>query len=118
MSIGTRLYTLLRGELVGTDSFGNRYYRSKGKRLHGRERRWVLYKGEAEATKVPAEWSAWLHHTAPQPLMDRAAQAWPWQKDQHPNRTGTPEAYRPGGSQLRGGARAPTDSDYEPWVPE
>ncbi len=118
MSIGTRLYTLLRGELVGTDSFGNRYYRSKGRRLHGRERRWVLYKGDAEATTVPAEWSAWLHHTAPQPLMERAAQARSWQKEQHPNRTGTPAAYRPSGSQLRTGVHARTDSDYEPWIPE
>jgi len=118
MSIGTHLYTLFRGALVGTDSFGNRYYRSKGKPLHGRERRWVLYKGEVEATKVPAEWSAWLHHTTAEPLMDRATQSRPWQKDHVPNQSGSPGAYRPRGSQLRSGVHAPTDSDYEPWIPE
>jgi NADH:ubiquinone oxidoreductase subunit len=32
MTLGTRLLTWLRGELVGTDSFGNRYYREKGSR--------------------------------------------------------------------------------------
>ena len=49
MSIGTRLYTWLRGELVGSDEFGNRYYREKGAKalrrgggLESRERRWVL----------------------------------------------------------------------------
>ena len=47
MSLGTLLYTWLRGELVGTDQFGNRYYREKGGRplvkgggMPSRERRW------------------------------------------------------------------------------
>jgi hypothetical protein len=29
-SLGTRLLTWLRGEFVGTDSYGNRYYRERG----------------------------------------------------------------------------------------
>ena len=69
-TLGTRLLTWLRGELVGTDDYGNRYYRLKGdkpQRLGGgrfsRERRWVMYKGEPEGSKVPPEWHAWLHHT-------------------------------------------------------
>src|SRR5579862_7546931 len=56
MTIGTRLFTWWKGELVGTDQFGNRYYREKpGRRLRAgggresRERRWVLYKGTSEA---------------------------------------------------------------------
>ena len=40
-SIGTRLYTWMQGEFVGEDGQGNRYYRSRRGRLHGRERRWV-----------------------------------------------------------------------------
>ena len=70
MTIGTLLFTWWKGERVGTDEFGNRYYREKpGRQLRpgggrdSRERRWVLYKGEAEASKVPPEWHAWLHHT-------------------------------------------------------
>jgi len=30
MTFGTRLLTWFRGELVGVDSFGNRYYRERG----------------------------------------------------------------------------------------
>ena len=30
ITLGTRLYTWLRGEEVGRDDFGNRYYREKG----------------------------------------------------------------------------------------
>ena len=56
MTIGTRLYTWLKGELVGNDALGNRYYREKSGRSKDngvlaasmrRERRWVLYDGEA-----------------------------------------------------------------------
>ncbi len=32
MTLGTRLLTWFRGEAVGTDSFGNRYYRERGSR--------------------------------------------------------------------------------------
>ena len=47
MNIGTVIYTWLRGELVGTDEFGNRYYRNRRKR-RGKEQRWVLYKGDVD----------------------------------------------------------------------
>ena len=52
MTLGTRLLTWFRGELVGTDNFGNRYYREKGARplrrgggRASREKRWVMYEG-------------------------------------------------------------------------
>lgn len=116
MSFGTRVFTWLHGEHVGTDEFGNRYYvdkRTKGKK---RERRWVLYKGMPEASKVPPEWHAWLHGTIAQPPVSRTPQR-PWQKPHVPNLTGTDLAYRPPGHVLKGGARAPSSGDYEPWVP-
>ena len=118
MDLGTVLYTLLCGELVGVDEFGNRYYRRRGVRLWGRERRWVVYKGTPEASTVPPEWHAWLHHTTDEPLSQAAAEAKPWQKPHQPNPTGTAAAYRPQGHELRGGRRAPATGDYEPWRPE
>lgn len=115
MSIGTRLYTWLYGELVGTDRFGNRYYRGK-KPLHERERRWVLYSGAPEASKVPPEWHGWLHGGQGEPPKSEAKQR-PWQREHLPNRTGTALAYRPPGHTLEGGKRAPATGDYEPWTP-
>jgi len=121
MTIGTRLYTWLRGELVGSDDFGNRYYRERTGRGSpigfNRERRWVMYDGKVEASKVPAEWHSWLHHIvkdAPEPGL-RATR--PWEKDHQPNLTGTGEAYRPPGHTLSGGQRNKATGDYEPWVP-
>ena len=118
MYIGTLLFTWLRGRRAGNDEFDNRYYRSKGRRLQGRERRWVLYKGPAEASKVPPEWHAWLHHTTDAPLSEEAAQARPWQKEHNPNLSGTIDAYRPRGHDFKGGQRARATGDYEAWTPQ
>ena len=54
-TFGTQLWTWLYGELVGEDEFGNRYYRTKGGKIDPRmlsfERRWVIYNGDAEASR-------------------------------------------------------------------
>lgn len=120
MTLATRLYTWLRGEQMGADAFGNRYFRDKtGARRHAgrREKRWVLYNGEAEASKVPPEWHGWLHHTVAAPPPPGGPKLHPWQKPHEPNLTGTPEAYRPPGHDFRGGQRAKATGDYEPWTP-
>jgi NADH:ubiquinone oxidoreductase subunit len=115
MTLGTQLFTWWRGEHVGDDDAGNRYFRDKKRPAKGRERRWVLYSGEVEASRVPPEWHAWLHHTTAEVPGGRAKR--PWQKEHRPNRTGTAEAYRPPGHVLAGGTRQPATGDYEPWRP-
>jgi NADH:ubiquinone oxidoreductase subunit len=111
-AFGTKLLSWWKGELVGSDSFGNRYYREKAG-----TRRWVLYHGEAEASKVPPEWHVWLHRTSDDvPKPDLPVR--PWQKAHVPNLTGTASAYRPLGHVSRGGLRAPATGDYEAWRPK
>jgi len=116
MTIGTRLFTMLNGELVGTDSQGNRYYRGKRRPAGGREKRWVLYEGTVEASRVPPAWHSWLHHTTDE-VPSGDGRKWEWQKEHQPNLTGTPAAYRPPGHVLEGGRRARATGDYEPWQP-
>ncbi|HEV8028290.1 MAG TPA: NADH:ubiquinone oxidoreductase subunit NDUFA12 [Stellaceae bacterium] len=125
MNLGTSLYTWLHGELVGTDQFGNRYYREKRRRalkrgggIESRERRWVLYNGEVEASRVPPLWHGWLHHIFDDVPDEAARKKYPWEKEYVPNLTGTDRAYRPPGSLLRGGHRQRAAGDYEPWKPE
>jgi NADH:ubiquinone oxidoreductase subunit len=125
ISLGTRLLTWLKGELVGTDQFGNRYYREKGRRPRrrgggraSRERRWVLYNGEPDASRVPPEWHGWLHHTVDEPPRRPGYRQYPWQREHVPNLSGTELAYRPPGSLLRGGRRSPASGDYQPWTPD
>ena len=118
ITLGTVFATLFRGKLVGVDEFGNRYYCDPGRKRYGRERRWVVYKGEAEASKVPPEWHAWLHHTSPVPLAESAATGPAWHKPHVANTTGTVAAYRPRGHDLRGGQRRAIYGEYTPWMPE
>ena len=125
-TIGTLLFTWLRGELVGTDGAGNRYYRHRrrhagaagGSAADRRDRRWVIFAGEVEASSVPPMWQAWLHHTIDEVPCDETTKVQPWQKEHQPNLTGTAEAYRPAGSVLRGGHRPKATGDYEPWRPD
>lgn len=118
-TIGTRLFTWLRGELVGEDQFGNRYYREKGKPTgpFGRERRWVIYKGKPEASKVPPAWHIWLHYTTDLLPDQQDLPKADWIAEHIPNLTGTDFAYRPEGSILKSGRRQRAAGDYEPWRP-
>jgi NADH:ubiquinone oxidoreductase subunit len=111
-TIGTRLMTWWKGALVGEDQFGNRYYKEKSG-----DRRWVIYSGDVEASRVPPEWHAWLHHTVEDaPLGPR--KEIPWEKEHIANLTGTPAAYHPSGSLVEAGSRPPATGDYEAWRPE
>src|SRR5690606_35776278 len=61
-TIGTQLFTARKGRKVGEDDQGNAYYQTAdGKR------RWVIFKGEMEASRVPPDWHGWLHHTWDEP---------------------------------------------------
>ena len=111
--LGTALLTRRKGVKVGQDEQGNTYYRSRdGKR------RWVLYNGENEASRVPPEWHLWLHHTADTPPSEAPPKRKVWEKDHLPNLTGTSGAYFPPGSLSRGGERGKTSGDYEAWTPD
>jgi NADH:ubiquinone oxidoreductase subunit len=113
-----RLYTALRGRLVGSDEQGNLYYvQSRGVGPLGVPRRWVIYKHLAEPSQVPAAWHGWLHYLVDTPPAAENYRPWPWEKPHRMNMTGTPEAYRPSGSILLHGKRQPSSGDYQPWRP-
>lgn len=116
------LFTIWRTSVqVGSDEFGNRYFEAKTDRESydkGRRRRYVIYKGYAEPTKIPPEWHAWMHYLTEQtpevaPLRRRV-----WEKEHLPNLTGTAYAWRPKGSISRGGERARAVGDYQAWKPD
>jgi NADH:ubiquinone oxidoreductase subunit len=116
MSIGTRLMTFFAGTFVGSDEFGNRYYKDPRRSRNNREKRWVLYKGYPEASAVSADWHGWLHHRTQEPPA-RGTERFEWQTPHKLNATGTPEAYRPPGHALLIGDRPRATGDYEPWSP-
>lgn len=109
---GTWLTTWFSGVLVGKDTFGNRYYRNKAG-----TRRWVIYNGTVEASRIPPDWHGWLHHTFKLPPTEAPLKIKPWEKVHQPNLTGTEGAYHPPGSLAAGGQHAPATGDYQPWEP-
>ena len=120
-TVNTAFFTWRRGEVVGTDQFGNTYYRTIGAKIDpalGLVRRWVIYNGYSEASTVPPGWYGWLHHTTDIAPSDEDYQPKEWQRPHRPNMTGTPEAWRPPRSTLRENARPPATGDYEAWSPE
>lgn len=83
-TLGTALFTSRKGEKVGKDDQGNVYYRERGG-----DRRWVIYNGEIEATRIPPEWHAWLHGLSDAPPSEKPLPTKAWEKPHHPNLTGT-----------------------------
>jgi NADH dehydrogenase len=89
-TVGTFIYTLFKGKLVGTDEFGNKYYtNSKGSR-------WVIYSNLVEASKIPPEWHSWIHFLI-EKIPQKDSKKFFWQKDHSENLTGTTKAYKPEG---------------------
>lgn len=103
--------------LAGRDAYGNKYYRAKPRRGYKRERRWVIYKGVADASRVPPEWHGWLHHQTDEFPKAENGYRKSWQKPHKQNVTGTTSAYLPPGHVLAGGERDPATGDYEAWQP-
>jgi len=110
-TLNTRFHTWRHGVKVGEDPQGNIYYQSKdGKR------RWVIFNGEMQASRVPTDWHGWLHHTFAEPPTKAPLAHKVWEKPHMENPTGTASAYAPAGSLMR---VAPVQRrDYEAWQPE
>ena len=120
-TIGTRFHTWKHGEFVGQDDQGNRYFQTKSGKIDpalGIVRRWVLYKGDAEASRVPGGWYGWLHHKLDVPPATENYKAHEWELPHQANLTGTSGAYRPKGSILSNGHRPSASGDYEAWSPK
>lgn len=117
-TFGTRLTTLLSGRKVGNDEFGNVYYEARRTRKGEKyARRWVMYNGLAEPSKVPPHWHGWLHYTLDKPIPE-ASHKYGWQKPHLPNLTGTNGRYLPQGHIEKSGVRAKATADYQPWTPQ
>tara|TARA_Y100001958_G_C20695478_1_gene203933 strand:- start:93 stop:443 length:351 start_codon:yes stop_codon:yes gene_type:complete len=87
-TLGTFLKTLFFGKLVGSDEFGNKYYKSK------KGKRWVIYSNNIEATKISSDWYLWMHYTTDK-TPDKSDKKHSWQKKHQENQTGTENSFKP-----------------------
>lgn len=112
-TFGTALEIWRIGRKVGSDDLGNVYYQAPKS-----GRRFVVYNGANDASRIPPEWYSWMHHQI-EGLPDEALPPAPkFLKAPEPNLTGTPLAYRPSGAMERGRQRAAASGDYEAWTPD
>jgi len=110
-TLNTQFFTWRKGVKVGADDQGNTYYRTADD-----SKRWVIYNGEIEGSRISPDWHGWLHRTWDEPPSDKPLVHKAWEKPHQENLTGTALAYAPAGS-IRN-ARPADRSDYEAWTPE
>lgn len=110
-TLNTQFYTWRKGVKVGEDEQGNLFYTNKDG-----SRRWVIFNGDIEASKISADWHGWLHGTWDETPKDRPLAHKTWEKPHQENLTGSALAYSPAGSMRHA---EPSDRrDYEAWSPE
>ena len=88
-TLGTRLTVFFFGKFVGSDASGNKYYETK------KGKRFIVYNGEVDASKIPDEWYSWMHFTPNKIENSHELTKFDWQKPHKPNLTGTESAYYP-----------------------
>ena len=113
-SWGTSLFTRRHGVEAGRDDAGNLYFRHR----NDPARRWVIYAGANDSSRVSPGWNAWLRGTIDdvpdKALPERRA----FERAPQPNLTGSDQAWRPAGSIRAGGQRAAATGDYSAWTPD
>ena len=113
-TVGTKLYTFLRGKKVGEDYLGNSYFESKNL-----ESRWCIYRDQSEASRISPEWNSWLRYISNTvPTSDNIT--YEWQKRFDGNTTGLGGAYKPSITN-EGSSKEDLEnyqSDYKAWKPE
>ena len=109
-TIGTRIWSYFAGILVGTDNSKNKYYKNKDD-----TKRWVIYSGFVESTKVNPEWNNWLRYTSLNSPSDK--KKYKWQKEHLENLTGTPKAYNPSIREKHNNKKSKLN-EYKKWKPD
>ncbi len=113
-SWSTSLFSRRHGAEAGRDDEGNVYF------AHRKDpaRRWVIYAGANDSSRVPPGWNAWLRGT----IDDVPDKALPprrtFERPPEANLTGSDQAWRPAGSIRTGGKRAAATGDYSAWTPD
>lgn len=110
-TLNTQLFTWRKGVKVGEDEQGNVFYRNADD-----SKRWAIFNGEVEASRISPDWHGWLHRTWDEPPSDKPLAHKDWEKPHQENLTGSALAYAPAGS-LRH-AHPADRRDYEAWSPE
>ena len=105
-TFGTHIFTFMNGYYMGSDGWGNKYYKSK----RG-ERRWVLYSKDCDSSLIPPRWHGWLHKVVNE-IPTSADHPEYKLEEMYKNETGSHNSYHPNKIKI------PTEKEYAAWEPE
>ena len=122
-TIGASFDIKRRSSEIGEDEWGNKFFEEneaspKGSAFSGRKRRYVIYNGPAEPSRISADWHGWLHHVFDKPPTEDPLPKKTFETEHTPNLTGTIYAYKPKGALGSDEERTKTAADYEAWDPD
>ena len=109
MSFINKLFIKFYATQIGSDKFGNQYCIGKHKNYLGQAKRFVVYNGIDESTKVPPMWHSWLHYVSDD--LPRNGLEHDWQQEYLPNLTATKYAH------VSSGSVAQNLKTYLKWTP-
>jgi len=113
-SWGTSIVTRRHGSEVGRDDLGNIYFQHKDDPT----RRWVIYSGVNDGSRVPPGWQSWLRGTIDELPEKGLPPRRAWEQEPEANLTGSGDAWVPSGSLRAQGQRPASTGDYSAWTPE
>jgi len=115
MQFLSNLFIKLTSDFKGEDAFGNKYYESKRvNRSFNRKARYIVFSGEVEQSKTPANWFNWLHYQCDN-IPQNNNKKYSWERKHQPNLSGTKHAYYPDGHTL--GDKQNIKKTYTSWSP-
>ena len=74
-TLNTQIFTWRKGVKVGEDDQGNVYYKTRDD-----AKRWVIFNGEIEASRISPDWHGWLHRTWDEPPTEKPMTHKAWEK--------------------------------------
>ena len=112
----TYLKLFFTANYIGEDSYKNKYYESKKRKDYlGRKKRFCIFNGIVEASKIPSNWHAWIHHNSNVAIEH---QKYFWMKSHIPNLTGTLHSFQPNHHtqfNVYGNNSINKNKNYTPW---
>lgn len=117
MNLINKIKIQLTATKVGEDEFGNRYFEEKSEKISAKKKRFIIYHGQVEASKIPATWHRWLHYTTDKIPVNVNCHKYSWQKIHLPNLSGTLYEHSASASINKKGDRKLVSSDFEAWNP-
>ena len=95
MKLLVSIYLQFFGNKVGEDEYGNQFFELNRKDYLGRKKRYCLYKGIPEASKISPEWHPFMHYQIDAKNVRTTFKQYKWQKPYVPDTTLSKNKYLP-----------------------